>query len=88
MPIATLKCPYCNSDNDFEYNEEMPGILNGCLMKCEICDDAFSLLPEWLCDGCKEWGECLKYSFVDTIQLLIKEGKLEFDVKNLRRIVK
>jgi hypothetical protein len=83
-----VDCPHCDSKVKIFYDMNTPNIQNGCLTVCDICDEPFCLLPEWLCKGCSEWLECAKYSFVDAIAALTKSRLIEYDVENYKRIVK
>ena len=83
-----IECPHCNELTTMFFNEQTPGIQSGCLTTCDICDESFCLLPEWLCKGCSDWLECAKYSFVDSLAHLERKGFIEFDVTKGKRIVK
>lgn len=83
-----VKCPNCDEPVQILYNEHMPNIQNGCLTSCDFCEMPFCLLPSHLCSACPDWLECAKYSFVDAIAILTREGLIDYDVKNYKRIVK
>jgi hypothetical protein len=83
-----VKCPHCNMFTEILYNEDMPGLQNGCLTRCDTCDEPFCLLPTWICDGCAEWFDCAAYSFVDVLAELTVAGLIDFNVETKRRIVK
>ena len=83
-----VKCPYCDDPVRILYSETMPNIRSGCLTSCDSCGEAFCLISTDTCRGCEDWLECAKYSFVDAIAELTREGLIEYDVKNYKRIVK
>ena len=86
--LMDVQCPHCDSLTEIEYGDNMPGVQNGCLTRCDVCDEPFCLLPEHMCDGCRDWYECAVYSFVDVIATLIKDKLVIYNVETKRISVK